>query len=101
MEAIDPQDVASFNPRGLIGGIYVGTTKHCNIFIIYIFVTCGPHGFGEDFLKFFPMGTICCHQPGPIQSVQKPNVVSHYLMMIYMKFDYIDYISLDIRDILL
>ena len=47
MEDIDPQDVASFDPRGLIGGIYVGTTKH------YIFVTCGPHGFGEDFFKVF------------------------------------------------
>ena len=80
MEAIDPQDVASFDPRGLIGGIYARTTKHYNILIIYIFVTCGPHSFGEDFLKFFPiislsMGAICCHQPGPIQSVQKPYVV--------------------------
>ena len=27
MEAIDPQDVASFDPRGLIGRIYVGTTR--------------------------------------------------------------------------
>ena len=28
IEAIDPQDVASFDPRGLIGRIYVGTTRH-------------------------------------------------------------------------
>ena len=41
MEAIDPQDVANFDPRGLIGGIYVGTTKHYYILIIYIFVTYG------------------------------------------------------------
>ena len=25
---LDPQDVASFDPRGLIGRIYVGTTRH-------------------------------------------------------------------------
>ena len=49
MEAIGPHDVASFDPRGLIGGIYVGTTKHYYILIIYSLVTCGPHGLGEDF----------------------------------------------------
>ena len=50
MESIDPQDVASFDHRGLIGRvfIYVGTTRHTNI-------TCGPNGFREDFLKFFPL----------------------------------------------
>ena len=33
MEAIDPQDVASFDPRGLIGRIHVGTTRHYYILI--------------------------------------------------------------------
>ena len=35
MEAIDQQDVASFDPRGLIGTlrIYVGTTRHYYILI--------------------------------------------------------------------
>ena len=28
MKAIDPQNVDSFDPRGLIGRIYVGTTRH-------------------------------------------------------------------------
>ena len=28
MEAIDPQNVDSFDSRGLIGRIYVGTTGH-------------------------------------------------------------------------
>ena len=29
--AIDPQGVASFDPRGLISRIYVGDTRHCYI----------------------------------------------------------------------
>ena len=33
MEAIDPQDVASFDHRGLIGRIYVGTTRHYYLLI--------------------------------------------------------------------
>ena len=33
MEAIDAQDVASFDPRALIGRIYVGTTGHYYILI--------------------------------------------------------------------
>ena len=33
MEAIDPHDVASFDPWGLIGLIYVGTIRHYNILI--------------------------------------------------------------------
>ena len=31
MGAIDPQSVASFDLRGLIGRIYVGDTRHCYI----------------------------------------------------------------------
>ena len=52
MEAIDPQDVASFDPRGLIGRIYIRTTRH---YYIYTNITCGPHDLREDFLKFFPL----------------------------------------------
>ena len=33
MEAIDPQDAAGFDPRGLIGSVYVGTTRHYYILI--------------------------------------------------------------------
>ena len=33
LETIDPQDVASYDPRGLIGRIYVGTTRHYYILI--------------------------------------------------------------------
>ena len=49
MGANDPQDVASLDPRGLIGRIYVVEhytllhTKH---------ISSGPHGFREDFLSF-------------------------------------------------
>ena len=45
MDAIDPQDVASFDPRGLIGRIYVGD----NSTLLHTNITCGPHGFREDF----------------------------------------------------
>ena len=53
MEAIDPQDVASFDPRGLIGRIYVGTTRL--YYIVYTIITCGPHVFRKDFKFFFPL----------------------------------------------
>ena len=45
MEAIDPQDMARFDPRSMICRIYVGdywTLLHTNI-------SSPPHGFREDF----------------------------------------------------
>ena len=51
MGAKDPRDVASLDPRDLIGRIYVGdyyTLLHTKN------ISCGPHGFREeDFLSFF------------------------------------------------
>ena len=49
-----PWGVASSEPRGLIGRIYVGdhyTLLHTQ------YISCGPHGFREEdfFLKFFPL----------------------------------------------
>ena len=53
METIDPRVVAKFDPRGMIGTIYVEDhsplppTKY---------QSCGPCGFREeDFLNFFPI----------------------------------------------
>ena len=49
MGANDPRGVASLGPRGMIGRIYVWdhyTLQHTN------YVSCGPHGFREDFLSF-------------------------------------------------
>ena len=42
---IDPQGVASFDPRDLIGRIYVGdhlTLQHTK------YINCEPHGFSEE-----------------------------------------------------
>ena len=50
MGANDPRGMASLDPRGLIGRIYVGvhlTLLHTK------YISCGPHGFREeDFLSF-------------------------------------------------
>ena len=52
MGAIDPQGVASFDPRDLIGRTYIGyheTLQHTK------YISCGPHGFsGEDLKKKNP-----------------------------------------------
>ena len=57
-----PWGVASLDPWGLIGSIYVGdhyTLLHTK------YISCGPHGFGEeDFLSFShykSMGAIYRH----------------------------------------
>ena len=45
MGANDPLGVASLDPRGLIGRIYVGdhqTLLHTK------YISCGPHGFREE-----------------------------------------------------
>ena len=53
MGANDSQGVASLDPRGMIGRIYVGdhyTLLHTK------YISSGPHNFrGEDFLKIFPL----------------------------------------------
>ena len=50
MQANDPRCVASLDPRGLIGRIYVG--DHLTLLHIK-YISCGPHGFrDEDFLSF-------------------------------------------------
>ena len=44
-----PWSVASLEPRGLIGRIYAGD----HLTLLYIeYISCGSHGFGEDFLSF-------------------------------------------------
>ena len=49
MGANDPRGMASLDPRGLIGRIYVGdhqTLLHTK------YISCGPHDVREDFLSF-------------------------------------------------
>ena len=46
----DPRGMASLDPRGLIGRIYVG---HHKALLHTKYISCGPHGFREeDFLNF-------------------------------------------------
>ena len=53
MGANDPRGMASLDPRGLIGRIYVG--DHLTLLHIK-YIRCGPHGFREeDFFKLFPL----------------------------------------------
>ena len=48
----DPQGMASLDPRGLIGRIYVG---HNYTLLHTKYRSCGPHGFREeDFFKWDP-----------------------------------------------
>ena len=50
MENIDPRVGANLDPRVLIGRIYVGdhwTFLHTN------YISCGPHGFREEYFKRF------------------------------------------------
>ena len=44
-----PWGVDSLDTRGLIGRIYVG--DH-NTLLHTEYISCGPHGFREDFLSF-------------------------------------------------
>ena len=55
--------MASLEPRGLIGRIYVGDHK---TLLHTKYISCGPHGFREDFFSFShykSMGANC--QFGP------------------------------------
>ena len=51
MGSYNPQGVASLDPRGLIGRIYV---VHHHTLLLTIYISSGSHGFREkDFLSFF------------------------------------------------
>ena len=53
MGSYNPQGVASLDPRGLIGRIYV---VHHHTLLLTIYISSGSHGFREkDFLSFFPI----------------------------------------------
>ena len=54
METIDPRGVAKFDPRGMIGTIYVEDHKPLPHTTKY--QSCGPYGYREeDFFNFFPI----------------------------------------------
>ena len=70
MGAIDPWDVASLDPKGLIGSIYVGDHK---TLLHTRYISCGPHGFREDFLNFFSILKVYVSHMLPWQ----PNIQSN------------------------
>ena len=61
MGANDPRGMASLDPGGLIGRIYVGdhlTLLHTK------YISCRPHGFREeDFLSFSPYKSMGANDP--------------------------------------
>ena len=80
-----PWDVASLEPRGLIGRIYVGdhyTLLHTQNII------CGPHGFREeDFLSFLHYKSMGANDPRGVASLDPRDligriyVVDHYTLL--------------------
>ena len=63
MGAIGPRGMASLDPRGLIGRMYVG---HDMTLLHTKYVSCGPLCFrGENVYSFFihhkSIGVLCCH----------------------------------------
>ena len=56
-----PWGVTSLEPRGLIGRIYVG--DH-NTLLHTQYISCGPHGFTEDFLSFSHYKSMGANDPG-------------------------------------
>ena len=57
-----PWGVASLEPRGLIGRIYVG--DH-NTLLHTQYISCGPHGFREDVLSFIHYKSMGAHVKSP------------------------------------
>ena len=81
---IDPQGVASFDPRELIGRIYEGDYKA----LLYIkYISCEPNDSEEDFQSFSQVISLW------------ELYVFNYLVNIYMKFHHI--LQTEIIDILL
>ena len=66
MGANDPWGMASLEPSVLIGRIYVGdhsTLLHTK------YLSCGPHGFREDFLSFFHYKSMGANDPRGVASL--------------------------------
>ena len=49
MESKDHQNMGSFNPRIMIGRIYIG--DHYKL-LHTKYISCGPYGFKLDFINF-------------------------------------------------
>ena len=84
--AIDPQGVASLEPRDLICNIYVEdhqTLLHAK------YITCGPFEFRRfKIKKVFP--ALCCHGNQSSNPINPKTLcsLSYYMMMLFRKFDH-------------
>ena len=67
-----PQSVASLDPRGLIGRIYVGDHK---TLLHTKFVSCGPHGFREEDLSFFHYKSMGANDPWGMASLDPRGLI--------------------------
>ena len=80
-----PWGVASLEPRGLIGRIYVGDQ---NILLHTQYIICWPHGFREeDFLRFSHYKSMGANDPRGMASLNlrgligRTYVVDHYTLL--------------------
>ena len=55
MGANDPRGIASLDPRGLIGRIYVG--DHYTL-LPTKYISTGPHGFKDDFFQVLSISSL-------------------------------------------
>ena len=83
--------MASLDPRGMVGRIYVG--DHLSL-LHTKYLSSGPHSFREeDFLSFShykSMGDMCCHgnqNSNPISPKILCSLSPPHLIMLHMKFD--------------
>ena len=67
-----PRGLASLDPRGLIGRIYIGDLYY----ILNIYISCGPHGFREeDFLSFSRYKSMGVNDPWGVASLNPRGLI--------------------------
>ena len=74
MGANGPLGVASFGPRGLIGRIYVGSTKHCYLLNIQAVVLM----VSEKKIFFFLYKSMGANDPRGVRPVWTPRAFATY-----------------------
>ena len=73
MGANEPWGVASLDPRGLIGRIYV--VDHYTL-LHTKYISCGPHGFREkDFLSFSNYNSMGANDPWGVANLDPRGMV--------------------------
>ena len=67
-----PWGVATLDLRGLTGRIYVGDTK---TLLHTEYISCGPHGFREDFLSFPHYKSMGANDPRGMDSLDPRGLI--------------------------